>query len=513
MIDVNKIGLDSSVSQSTQQKVNSQNYENLQKEKLNSEIQRELTSKSDRKVAEQEAKSEFLKYGTSDGRNITSEKEAEKLAHNYVKNEYNKERSQNTQVFMDKSAYKAAEKERKAQRKELIEHYRGLGLSRRDAKKIADSKLTENEYVKGKRTREYVQEHRNDFYDENGNFSSDKFKAKAVEFANTHTIEGETENYYLSLKERRQVAQDQGVKANVIKNIAKKSNIGYERDNTNLYRGLAVVGGTALGVAAAPLFANSAAAAAAASSSSSAAAAGGGASSSASSSASAAAAAAAKSNSYFVGAGIGLGLGLSAAALIKDRGNKEDRVYEPGQPAVPPHKPQAVEPDVMPVQPVKKEEPATPTTTTVKDCPEERWESEYCDYAVRKGDYWASVIQGKMTVNGKRPDGKVLKALIHAEKLKHGITNFKLNTMPSVGQNMRLYTDFSDLIENEQYIKKYPELKYLDDAMIQIDCDGKVLKRNSSSNPRYKFVRWNGSPVETNKYKQDCNDNVPVRLN
>ena len=130
------------------------------------------------------------------------------------------------------------------------------------------------------------------------------------------------------MKERRKVAQDEGVNANVIKNIAKKSNIGYERDNTNLYRGLAIGAGVAAGVAAGPLFGSSAAAAAASAAAAADSAVAGGSSSSSSSSSAAAASAAASTNGSLIGAGVGAAVGIAAAALIKDKGNKEARVYE-----------------------------------------------------------------------------------------------------------------------------------------------------------------------------------------
>ena len=117
---------------------------------------------------------------------------------------------------------------------------------------------------------------------------------------------------------------------------------------------------------------------------------------------------------------------------------------------------------------------------------------------------------GQVQVNGKKPQGNVLKALIHAEKIKHGITNFKLNTMPPT---MRLYTDYSDLLENAEIMKKYPELRYLKDAEIRVDCNGKVVRSKYNGKPRVRYTRYTGSPMETNKYKQDCNDPVPVRIN
>ena len=177
-----------------------------------------------------------MNFGTVEGQKVESEKDAQKMAENYVKDQQYKENSNATQVFMDKEAYKAAEKARKEQRKQLIEQYRNEGLSKKEAKQKADAQLPENEYLrKGlfgqNKTRKYIESHKELFYDENGNFSSDKFKQTALKFANTHTEEGEAENHYLSLKERREVAEKENVKASVIKNIAKKSNLGYEKDN------------------------------------------------------------------------------------------------------------------------------------------------------------------------------------------------------------------------------------------------------------------------------------------
>lgn len=88
------------------------------------------------------------------------------MAENYVKDKYYEEKSDATQVFMDKQAYKAAEKERKEQRKDLVEQYRNEGLSRKEAKQKADAQLVENEYVSGKKTRKYVEGNKDLFYDE-----------------------------------------------------------------------------------------------------------------------------------------------------------------------------------------------------------------------------------------------------------------------------------------------------------------------------------------------------------
>jgi len=474
------------------------------------EIKREYNTKEERKKAEEKAKDDFLTYGTESGQKVATEKEAEKMAEKYVKNEQHKENVQGTRVFMDKEAYKTAEKERKTQRKELVKQYREQGLSRKEAKRKADSQLVENEYIKGRKTRKYVENNREIFYDQDGNFSSDKFKQKTVEFANLNSSEGEATNYHLSLKERRKAAEQEGVSTNVIKHMAKKSNLDYERDNTNLYKGLAIAGGTALGAGAGALglFSSSAAAASASSAAAAAAAATeAGSAAEASSASSSSAAASAKTHGTAIGAATGLGIGLGLAALIKDKGNIEDKVYTPGKAPENPPKPDNQD------QPTVPPAPDTTPNKPEEDCPTQVWQSEYCDHKIKKGEYWSNVIEGTMTVNGKKPAGNVLKALVHAEKIKHGITNFKLNTSPAVGQTMRLYTDFSDLLEDEAVMKKCPELKYLKDAEIQINCDGKIARGNTSGRPRVPYTHYNGNPVGTNEYKQDCHDSSPVRTN
>lgn len=479
---------------------------------------RKLGTRSECKQARKELEQQFLQYGKSDGTQV-SKKEAKQLAKNYVENEHNREEAEFTQVFMDKKEYKAAEKERKAQRKELIEQYRQEGMNKKEACKKAESQLVENTYLrKGlfgqRKTREFIEEHKSDFY-ENGKFSSDKFKAKAVEYANTHTLDDETTNYHLSLKERRIVAQQQNTKASVIKNIAKKSNISYERDNTNLYRGLVIGGAVGAGIAAAPLLGSSSAAAAAASSSSSTAAAGAGAAAGASS---AAAAAAASVNGVALGVAAGGGVGLGSAGLIKDRGRKEARVYAPGKPEVITEPPKPDEP----VLPTKLDKPIQPSNPLPEEepCPEERWESEVCDHLVKKGDNWSAVAQAKVLINGKKPDGKLLRAYVHAEKLKHGITDFKLNTMPEVYRNgkdkekctLRLYSDFSDLLADEEILRKHPELQLLKNTQITFNCDGKVGHKGTVGKPKTPYTRWFGSMTNPIKYKQDCHDPEPVMV-
>ena len=485
-------------------------------------------------VEEARAQEAFVKYGTENGQKV-KEEDAEKMAKNYVENERHKENVQKTQVFMDKKAYKQAEKERKEEYKEMYNQYREDGYTRKEAKRLAKAQSVENEYISGRKTRKFVENNREYFYDENGNFSSDKFKQKAVEYANINTHEEETLNYHMSLRERRAAAEKEGVSTNVIKHMAKKSNLDYEKDNTNLYRGLAIGGGAAAGYGIGSLFSvTSSAAAAAGSSSTAGAIINGSASASASAGAAASAAASASVNGGLVGAGSGLAAGVGASGFLQDKGKNEARVYAPGEKPVERHRPQTPDIDLIPAPPVN-DVPNEPAKVE-KPCPEEIWTTPACDYKVGKGDCWAGVIAGTMKVNGKTPQGNVLKALVHAEKLKHGITNFKLNTMPGVyskkkyeelqaknpeaakkyfdTHTMKLYTDFTDLLENAELMKKHPELKYLKglkEGDITVDCKARGLK--FTGKPKVNYTKYKGTPVASNTYKQDCDDPVPVRIN
>ena len=470
-------------------------------------VERQYDTKADREKAEKEATEKFMNYGLSNGQKVKTQKEAEDLAERYIKNEHHREEVDTTQVFMDKADYKRAQKARKAEKKTLVEQYREQGLSRREAKRKAESELVDNEYIRGRKTRRYIEQNKGEFYDKDGNFSSDMFKKKVVNFANLHTKEGETTNYHLSLKERRQAAAEEGITPTMVKHMAKKANLDYEKDRTNLYRGLAIGAATGAGYGLGTLFSVSSAAAASSAAGSAAA---GGAGSAAAGSA-AAAAAAAKVSGVVMTTPAGAAVGLGLASLIRDGGKVEDRVYAPGEkPEKPEVKPPVSNPDTPPVKP-DRDNPVPPPKPVDNDCPVEKWQSEYCDHKVKRGENWSTVILGKVRVGEKqqKPSGHVLKALIHAEKLKHGVTNFNLNTMPST---MRLYTEFSDLLENEEYMKKYPELRYLKDLQITVDCDGRVAKGKTVKHPRHRYVGYTGSAQEANHWKQDCNDNVPVRI-
>lgn len=495
-------------------------------------VERQYDTKADREKAEKEATEKFMNYGLSNGQKVKTQKEAEDLAERYIKNEHHREEVDTTQVFIDKADYKRAQKARKAEKKTLVEQYREQGLSRREAKRKAESELVDNEYIRGRKTRRYIEQNRGEFYDENGNFSSDMFKKKVVNFANLHTKEGETTNYHLSLRERRQAAAEEGITPTMVKHMAKKANLDYEKDRTNLYRGLAIGAATGAGYGLGTLF--SVSSAAAASSAAGSAAAGG--TGSAAAGSAAAAAAAAKVSGVVMTTPAGAAVGLGLASLIRDGGKVEDRVYAPGE--KPEAKPPVANPDTPPVKP-EKDKPVPPPQPVKNDCPVQKWQSEFCDHKVNPGENWEAVILGKVRVGEKqqKPSGNILKALKHAEKLKHGITNFHINTFPPVfyqkrydklfaispekaqkyqdTHSVRLYTEFSDLLENEEYMKKYPELKYLDGLKITLNCDGQVIQGKTvkkSKGSKNTYQSYKGVAQEANHWKQDCNDNVPVRI-
>ena len=231
-----------------------------------------LALKEDRKAAEEKVKNDFLQHGKANGEVVADDEQAQQMAEDYVRDKSYEQESNRTEVFMDKEEYKAAEKERDKQYDDLYNQYKGQyreqGFRRVKARKMAkaraNAELGKNEYVKNKQTRAFVENHEEMFYDEDGNFSSDKFKQQAVNFANTHTRSDEAENHYLSLKERREVAAQYGVDDDVISDIANRANIGYEKDYTPLIRAGVVVGAAAIGagVGAACLGASSAASAA-----------------------------------------------------------------------------------------------------------------------------------------------------------------------------------------------------------------------------------------------------------
>jgi hypothetical protein len=82
---------------------------------------------------------------------------------------------------------------------------------------------------------------------------------------------------------------------------------------------------------------------------------------------------------------------------------------------------------------------------------------------------------------------------------------------------MRLYTDFSNLFADEEFIKKHPNLLMLKDADIEIhncDDDNFVARKKSQqpNKPVKPYEKYVGRPSAPSQFKQDCKDPVPVLI-
>ncbi len=149
----------------------------------------------------------FIKYGTEHGKTV-NEKDAKQLAKRFVENELNKENFLSTRTFVDEADYKKAEQDREVQKSGLVSQYmrEDSTLSKKDAERKADANLVRNQYLKNKGAREYIDAHKDYFYDEQGNFSQEKYKAFVKGLMNAHTSDEEVDNYRLSLNERYDLA-------------------------------------------------------------------------------------------------------------------------------------------------------------------------------------------------------------------------------------------------------------------------------------------------------------------
>lgn len=469
-----------------------------QAENINQEQPQDLGNlavKEDRKAAEEKIKNDFLKYGTSNGKPVEDEKQAKEMAEDYVKDKSYEQESDRTTVFMDKEQYKAAEAERDKKYDELYSQYREQGLKRRQAKQRANAELGQNEYIKKKQTRAFIENHEEMFYDEAGNFSSEKFKENAVNFANAHTKNDEEENHYLSLKERREVAAKYGVDDDVIADIANKANIGYEKDYTPLIRGGVIVGAAAIGAGVGAAFLGASAAASAAGS---AAAAGGAAGAGVGSSTAAAAAASASVSGVLPGAAAGTGLGAGLSTLLQDKGNKEPRIYAPDQPKS--EKPAEPKPNPNPEQ-EKESCNLIPGENTINNVKNEQVDVplEYCAYKVKRNDLWTGIVAAKYRhEDGSALTQKEMKEVWQGLKKMHNIP-LDLTYIPV--KELRLYSEING--------KKYC-----------VDCDAEVTKKNRG-NYATPSVKWTGKDpgvltktetketveTKTNYYFTDCNGN------
>ncbi len=434
--------------------------------------------------------------------------EAKNLAAVYVNNDIVLENIAHTRTTIDKSERDLFNTTKKGYYDGRYDLYRDQGLTKKAARAKAQEDA-DNEYgflnLVPPAGRKYIDEHKDYFYVD-GKYSHERLAKFASGLRNSHSEPHEADNGVLSLREQYDIEQAFGIPKDAQRAIVRADGGIAENNLTNWYRGAFIAATTAVG---AGIGAGTSASAAAAQSASAADAA---VQTSAAGAAAAAAAgtgaAAASAVAPWTIAGLAVGYGASEEPHIKgflrDKGREEVPVYAPGQP-----KP-VVQPDIPPVQP-QPDTPLTPVTPVViqpvapQPCVEEEI---FCDYNYKGGEYWSNIAEGKYLYNERPISGDLILPIAHGLKLKHGVTDFKLNTMPTrkndqtgkVERVIRLHTDFSDVL-TEDNLRLHPELRALQGKVFDVKCDGKVVKGNGRGRgPAYtRFGGFFSDPL-----RRDC---------
>lgn len=489
--------------------------ENIMFEGNNAQLttQRKYATEEDRKAAIEEVTNDFLKYGRADGTKVTDKKEAQKLAEDHVRNNAYNEGIYSTRTCATQEELDAANKEQKEAKDSHYKELREQGLSRHKSKKMtkewAKQNLVHNDMVTNKDALKYMNDHKDYFYNEDGTINQVHYKQYVDALTNTHTQEGEDRNGFLSLKERREASAETGLSTraalDMVNSGSDEKDYGdrnTEKDYTTAKQ-IGIIGGSALLVAGAlapvVISATTWAGSAAAS---------GAGSTLASAGSTAVATAGATAKVYGVGSTIGGAATLTAGSLLKDNkffrdnGGSERASYSPAQPKQDPEAPAA---------PAKQEETTNQAQEVQAPVQEEIQEetcetrvTESCDHVVKRNEGWSNITSAVVSLNGKPLSGNMLRAYVHALKLKHGITDFTKNTAPKVGQVMRLYSDFGDITSNDELVKKYPELSLLNNVQFELNCDGNV--KHYTQRPVHNYTRYNGNP--TDAVKRNCQDQV-----
>lgn len=148
-----------------------------------------LTNKDAVKKAESDARVAY-QYAKDDKNLNWTDKDIAKFAKGHVKNQVNGETFKQTYVCYDKDEYKKLSAQREEEFAKLVKQFRSEGLSRKDAKKKADSMLYKYTYLKkgalglGGRPRKFVENNKELFF-ENGKFSNEKYHEFVLNMANT----------------------------------------------------------------------------------------------------------------------------------------------------------------------------------------------------------------------------------------------------------------------------------------------------------------------------------------
>ena len=204
-----------------------------EKEKLNNDIQQALLGNS---KAQESRKAALAEQYTKE-LDMTNA-EAKKAAQTRVDDEVAEERISGTDVYYNKSEYEKAKAQRDEEYDKLYKKYRAEGMKRREAKKLANAEAGEVTYLKNRKVRNFIDENKNRFFNEKGEFDQDKFKTEIKEWSGDNKLD---------LSESRAASEQYDVKAKTIRKSAKYANFDVQNDKTALKRLGHVAESTAIG--------------------------------------------------------------------------------------------------------------------------------------------------------------------------------------------------------------------------------------------------------------------------
>lgn len=204
-----------------------------EKEKLNNDIQQALLGNS---KAQESRKAALAEQYTKE-LDMTNA-EAKKAAQTRVDDEVAEERISGTDVYYNKSEYEKAKAQRDEEYDKLYKQYRAEGMKRREAKKLANAEAGEVTYLKNRKVRKFIDENKNRFFNEKGEFDQDKFKTEIKEWSGDNKLD---------LSESRAASEQYDVKAKTIRKSAKYANFDVQNDKTALKRLGHVAESTAIG--------------------------------------------------------------------------------------------------------------------------------------------------------------------------------------------------------------------------------------------------------------------------
>ena len=385
----------------------------------------------------------------------------------------------NHHVFMDKAEYEQKEGEKSAYMQELMDK----GVSKEEAQKKADAKYGVNNYLHGgllgSKARRFIEKHP-ELFNENGKFSEEKLKDFVFKAANCLNGNNDAESAYMSLNERREfreMCKKEGINISVdtVGKLAKAIGMEKEYNPTFWLRTGAVVVAAGTGAAI-------------------------GAATGLSLVAGTVNACGQVCDGLIipgavVGAATGAAAGTAATPFLAAKGRKDDHIP-------------AIRPQIQEYVP-EPEKPVEPEQT----CENSQWDEKVCKNTVARGSSWAYYAENSgITINGKKPAGKVLNAYLYAQQLMYGIKNpkgLKENRFLPVGAEYVQHSDFSRLFNDEQIMSKYGNiLNVLKDAKIDtskcVELNGRIGGRTPQG---FRYGGTINNQTQIAHFDQDCKTN------